>query len=116
MAWVYRQVAGIDTSPTAPAFQEIVIHPRPDGSMNHAHGEYESVYGMIMTDWTYQVGGPFSLKVKIPANTTAKVFLPQIADTQITQNGKKIVGQPESGMPMVRIGSGSYEFLVTKTK
>lgn len=112
MAWVYRQVAGIDTTLGAPAFRELVIHPRLDASMDHAHGEYDSIYGNIMTDWTGKPAGPFSLKVKIPANTTAKVFLPVIPNTQITQNGKKISPQQESGIPMVQIGSGSYEFQV----
>jgi hypothetical protein len=50
--------------------------------------------------------------VDIPANTTAKVFLPMIANTQITQDGKKISPTQESGVPMVQIGSGSYEFQV----
>jgi len=110
MAWVYRQVAGIDTVLGAPAFREIVIRPRLDASMDHAHGEYESVYGPIMTDWSGKPTGPFSLKVSIPANTTAKVFLPAISNTQITQNGKSISPQQESGVPMVQIGSGTYEF------
>jgi hypothetical protein len=65
-----------------------------------------------MTDWSGKPAGPFLLKVSIPANTTAKVFLPVIPNTQITQNGKNITPQQESGVPMVQIGSGSYEFQV----
>ena len=112
MAWVYRQVAGIDTTLGASAFRELVIRPRLDASMNHAHGEYDSIYGAIMTDWTGKPTGPFTLKVKIPANTTAKVFLPVIPNAQITQDGKKISPQEDSGTPMVKIGSGTYEFAV----
>jgi alpha-L-rhamnosidase len=112
MAWVYRQVAGIDTAPNAPAFREIMIRPRLDARIDHAHGEYESVYGTIMTDWSGKPTGPFLLKVSIPANTTAKVFLPVIPNTQITQNGKSIFPQQESGIPMVQIGSGLYEFQI----
>jgi len=110
VAWVYRQVAGIDTTTGNPAFHQLVIRPRLDSSIDHAHGEYDSVYGTITTDWTGKPSGPFSLKVSIPANTIAKVFLPVIANTQITQDGKKISPPQESGAPMVQIGSGSYEF------
>ncbi|HSS97353.1 MAG TPA: family 78 glycoside hydrolase catalytic domain [Terriglobales bacterium] len=110
VAWVYRQVAGIDIATENPAFHELVIHPRLDVSIDHAHGEYDSVYGTITTDWSGKQSGPFSLKVSIPANTTAKVFLPVIANTQVTQNGRKVSPQQESGVPMVQIGSGTYEF------
>lgn len=110
VAWVYRQVAGIDTTTGNPAFHELVIRPRLDSRIDHAHGEYDSVYGTVTTDWSGKPSGPFLLKVIIPANTTAKVFLPVIANTQITQNGKRIIASHESGVPMVQIGSGSYEF------
>ena len=112
VAWVYRQVAGIDTATGDPAFHELIIRPRLDSSVDHAHGEYDSIYGTVTTDWNGKPSGPFSLKVTIPANTSAKVFLPVIANTQITQNGKKISPSQESGAPMVQIGSGSYEFQV----
>lgn len=91
VAWVYRCVAGIDTVPSGPGFHEIVIHPRPDSRMTSARGEYDSVYGKIVTEWNGTPAGPFTLKVTIPANTSAKVIL---AD----------------GACVVRIGSGTYSF------
>ena len=112
VAWVYRDVAGINTTLTGPGFREIVIRPRLDSAMDHAHGEYDSVYGKIVTDWNGIPSGPFSLKVTVPANTSAKVYLPAIPNTQITQDGQPVAAQQESGSPVLRIGSGTYEFQV----
>lgn len=111
LAWVYRSVAGIDTVPGS-GFHEIVIHPRLDQRITQARGEYDSVYGKITTDWNGTPAGPFSLRITIPANTTAEVFLPQIPNRQITESGKPIKGRTEADSLIVHVGSGSYVFEV----
>ena len=112
IAWVYRYAAGIDTTVSSPGFKEIVIHPHLDGRMTSARAEYESVYGKVVTDWTGTPAGPFSLSVTVPANTTAKVVLPAIAGAHVTEDGKAIDAQTESGSYVVQVGSGSYHFEV----
>ncbi len=112
MAWVYRYVAGIDTSPEYPGFQQIMIHPLPSAQLTAARGEYDSVYGKVITEWTGTPDGPFLLKVTIPANTTAKVYLPDIPNTKITEGGKPVESTPADGAHLVDIGSGSYRFEV----
>jgi alpha-L-rhamnosidase len=112
VAWVYRAVAGIDTGPSGVGFHEILIHPRPDDRITEASGDYESAYGKISTAWKATPGGPFSLQVTIPANTTAKVVLPARANGRVTENGKKVHAENESGNYIVDIGSGSYNFQV----
>ena len=112
IAWVYRYAAGIDTTLTAPGFKEIVIHPHLDSRMPSARAEYESVYGRIVSDWKGTPGGPFSLRVTIPANTTATVFLPAIAGAQVTEGGKPVETRSEDGASVVHVGSGTYRFEV----
>jgi alpha-L-rhamnosidase len=117
VAWVYRYVAGIDTSVEGPGFRRIVIHPRIDARMTRASGAYNSVYGRITTQWTAPAGGPFMLKVQIPANTTADVYLPAPGPDKeirgkVTQNGKTITPHREKDGYRVEIGSGSYAFEV----
>lgn len=112
IAWVYRYAAGIDTLPSSPAFEEIVIHPHLDARMTSARAEYDSVQGKIVSDWKGSPEGPFSLKVKIPANTSAKVFLPAIAGAHLTEGGNPVETQQESGSYVIHIGSGSYNFEV----
>ena len=109
MAWVYRYAAGIDTAVDAPGFQQIILHPRTDQRMTHARGEYDSVYGKIVSDWT-TAGGTLSLKVTIPANTTAKVYLPAGDHSVVTENGKQITATKEGDSFVIQTGSGSYDF------
>jgi alpha-L-rhamnosidase len=90
--WLYRYVAGIDTAQDAPGFRAIVIHPLPDARLARVHGEYDSAYGKIISDWRRAPDGQFTLKVTIPANTSATVYLP--------------------GGSKNSIGSGTYEFHV----
>lgn len=110
IAWVYRYAAGIDTTTAAPGFKEIVVHPLLDASMTSVRAEYDSIYGKIVSDWKGTPTGPFSLKVTIPANTSAKVFLPAIIGARLTQDGRPVDVQPEHGSYVVRVGSGSYQF------
>lgn len=112
IAWVYRYVIGIDTSLEGPGFHQIVIHPRLDSRMTRAKGEYESVYGKIASDWSGTPGGPFSLKATIPANTTAKVFLPAGENAKVMENGSPVDAQRESDSFVVQVGSGTYDFSV----
>jgi alpha-L-rhamnosidase len=112
IAWVYRYSAGIDTLPSVPGFKEIVIHPHLDARMSSARGEYDSIYGKIVSNWKGSPAGPFSLQVTIPANTSAKVFLPVIAGAHITEGGNPVEAREDSGSYVVSVGAGSYNFEV----
>jgi alpha-L-rhamnosidase len=110
VAWVYQTVLGIDTTLSGAGFHEITIHPRPDTRVRSARGQYESVYGRITAEWQGTPTGPFTLKVTIPPNTTARVVLPEIPNARVTRDGKAVKATSEAGERFFRIGSGSYEF------
>jgi alpha-L-rhamnosidase len=112
IAWVYRYVAGIDTSTSSPAFKKIVIRPHLDSRVTSARGEYDSIYGRIVTDWKSGPDARFSLKVIIPANTTADVYLPASGHAQVTESGKTMESRRDGDTLLVSIGSGSYNFEV----
>lgn len=112
MAWVYRSVAGIDTTAGGAGYRQIVVHPMLDERMTHARGEYDSVYGTIVSDWQSKPGTSFSLKLTIPANTHAKVYLPAIPNSRVTENDEPIQARNESGSYVVDLGSGSYHLEV----
>jgi alpha-L-rhamnosidase len=117
IAWVYRYAAGIDTFPDAPGFKHIVIHPHLDTShldtsMTSARTEYDSIYGRIVSDWNAPSSQAFSLKVTIPANTSATVFLPVIPGAKLTVDGSSPEARQENGTYVVQIGSGVYDFEV----
>jgi alpha-L-rhamnosidase len=112
MAWVYRYVAGVDTTQEAPGFKEIVIRPHLDPRITSAREEYDSIYGKIISDWQGGRVGPFRLNVTIPANTTAAVFLPAIQGAHITEGENLTAAHQQGDSYVVRIGSGSYSFEV----
>ena len=110
VGWIYRAVAGIDASSEAPGFKEIIIHPRLDARVTHVRGEFDSVYGKIVSDWTGTAKGPFTLKATIPPNTTARVYLPAIPNARLTESGKPAQAEREGDEYVVKTGSGSYIF------
>ncbi len=112
IAWVYRYMAGIDTTLGSPGFKKIVIRPHLDPRVTFAKGEYDSIYGKIVTDWKGTAEGPFKIRVTIPANTTADVFLPAATRAQVTEGGKKVETRREGESLVVSVGSGSYDFAV----
>jgi alpha-L-rhamnosidase len=112
MAWVYRSVAGIDTSVDGPGYKQIVVHPMLDSRITHARGEYDSVYGRIVSDWDSKPGVSFAINLTIPANTQAKVYLPAIPNAKVVQNNEPVPIRRESESYVVQIGSGSYHLEV----
>lgn len=112
MAWVYRSVAGIDTSVQGAGYREIVVHPMLDPSVTRARGEYDSVYGRIVSDWEAKPGEAFSLNLTIPANTHAKVYLPAIPNAKVIEDNHPVDALPEAGSLTVQLGSGSYHLEV----
>ena len=112
LAWVYRSVAGIDTSTGGTGYREIVVHPYLDASLTSARGEYDSAYGHIVSSWKGTPAGPFSLDLTIPANSSARVFLPVIPNKRVILDGKPVQAQRESDGDLVLLGSGTYQLEV----
>jgi alpha-L-rhamnosidase len=101
--WLYNVVAGINAA--APGYKKIVIKPIPGGGLTYAKAEYNSVYGKIVSDWKIE-SGKLKLKVVIPANTTATVYVPA---TNVSAKDLKSTGTAENSA-VFEIGGGSYEF------
>lgn len=111
LAWVYRYLVGIDSASDGPGFRHMFIHPHPNAAMSQASGTYDSVYGKISVDWK-EAPNSFSLKVSIPPNTTATIYLPEFANTRAWQDGAPISARREDGTYVVQTGSGDYSFEV----
>ena len=89
--WMYREAAGIDADPSAPGFEKIVIHPHPDARLGHARAEYDSIRGKIVSEWSLDAAGKLSMNVVIPANTTAKVILPDGVTKEVGPGAHRIL-------------------------
>ncbi len=115
--WFYKDLAGIDCDPEGPGFKKIIIRPQPVGDLIWVKASYDSIHGRIVSQWE-RGKNRFSLRVSIPANTTATVYLPASADPQITEGGEKLGTKPEirllrmePGRAVLAVGSGDYDFV-----
>jgi hypothetical protein len=114
--WFYHDLAGIGTDPAGPGFKKIIIRPQPVGDLTWVKASYDSIRGRIASEWKW-ANGIFYLKVIIPANTTATVFVPAKPATEVTESG--VPAGNSQGVTFLRqeddrmvyaIGSGRYEF------
>lgn len=114
--WFYKDLAGIDSDPAGPGFKRIIIRPNPVGDLKFVRASYNSIRGKIVSDWTRD-GQRFTLKIRIPANTTATVFLPAKPGAEIRENGKPAAQSScvkflrrEGDRAVFAIESGEYQF------
>ena len=115
-AWFYKALAGINPDPAAPGFKHVIVRPTVAGDLTWARAEYDSVHGKIVSDWKV-VKGEFRLRLTIPANATAMVFLPASDCESITESGRKLDRsegvrflRTEDGCAVLAVGSGTYRF------
>lgn len=114
--WMYTDVGGIDLDPAQPGYKHILMHPRPGGAMTYAKTSYESIHGMINSDWKLE-SGKFTYKITVPANTTATVWIPTKDAVSIRESGNTIektngvvLLRMEDGCAVYEVGSGTYQF------
>ena len=121
--WMYRHIAGIQTTEDAPGFAHPIIAPKPDvrreedipdgqDRITFAKTSYASVRGEIKTEWDTRDG--FRLYVKVLVKST--LILPILTDASvITVNGKPQTITRERGTEFdvmtIEIDAGEYEYL-----
>ena len=111
--WLYTVVGGLQK--TEPGYKTFTIHPEPGGNMSHARVIFKSMCGKIESSWNLN-SKTFDLKVRIPANTQAKIVLPNAQLNDVKINGEALTGN--AGMHPVqtgknvelKLGSGNYDF------
>jgi alpha-L-rhamnosidase len=116
--WMYRTILGINPHEAIPGYKHIVLKPVPGGGLDWAKGSYHSIRGPIVSEWRLDGSKNLTLKVAIPANTTATLHLPASDASAVTEGGKpaaeaegvKFV-KMDAGAGVYELGSGSYEFV-----
>ena len=114
--WMYRVAAGLDTDDSIPGYKKIKIQPHIGGNFTAVAADYRSDYGLISSHWKTD-GNRLVLDVEIPANTTAKIYIPSSGADAITENNKPVASQKEIKIigkqgeyVVVETGSGKYSF------
>ncbi len=119
--WMYRVMVGLDTDKDAVGYRKIRIQPHVGGTFTHASATYETQYGKLSSGWKIQEG-KLILHALVPANTTATIYIPAAAATDVLENGLplssvkeiQVVGK-EKEYVVLKLGSGKYEFSTAYT-
>jgi alpha-L-rhamnosidase len=121
--WMFTRLAGIDSE--GAGYKHILIHPLPPASGSDADqkpidwvkAHYDSIRGRIESDWKWN-NGKFELKITIPANTTATVYLPKTNADAATESGHPLakatgvkVLRTEGNRLVLAVESGEYHFV-----
>lgn len=70
--WLFETMCGIHVA----GENEFVVSPKPGGNFTYAKAEYNSIYGKVVSGWKKLEDDRYEFEITIPANTTAKVALP----------------------------------------
>lgn len=114
--WFYGQLAGVRSADDAPGFRKIIIAPQPVGDLTWAEAKYDSICGPVGVRWERN-GQKLTLKVAIPANTTAEVYVP--TKTSGTVREGTAAASASAGVKFLRrdadrdvfaVESGTYAF------
>jgi len=116
--WMYQAVLGIRPDPAGPGFRRFILAPQPDAAtgLTWARGSYQSVHGMIESEWRYS-DGQFTLRAVVPANTSATIYVPAEAAEAVTESGRPATHSAgvrflrmERDAAVYEVGSGTYVF------
>lgn len=112
--WMYRTISGIRKDDIA--YKKIIIKPEPDESLSWASSTFHSMYGKISSSWKKQ-DGSMELKVSIPANTQAEIYIKAYSPEAVKESGRPLseskglsVKGRDAGFVIINAGSGNYTF------
>ncbi len=125
--WLFAGVGGIRPDPEYPGFKHFFIQPamapptrRFGQPVTWARTSYHSIRGHISTDWVVD-GVKLTLRVTVPANTTATLIMPALLSEKVLESGRPLetvdgveVLNREADRIILGVGSGAYEFTSTR--
>lgn len=115
LEWMFSTLAGIDTDGSA--FKRIIVKPDPDGyEIDRVSATYDSIQGKISSAWERKADR-FALKIEIPANSSAIVYIPCQEATSVVESGVPASTAPgvtylrmEDNRAVYEVQSGTYAF------
>jgi alpha-L-rhamnosidase len=115
--WFFKSAVGIRPGAESVGFDRIIIRPELVGELTWASGTYKSIRGGIVSDWRLE-GDTLRLRIAIPPNTTATVYVPAADEKNVTEGGRPAAGaegveflRMEQGRAVYAVGSGDYSFV-----
>ena len=118
MEWLFSGLGGVRQAEGSVAYNTVLIDPQPVGDVRFATTTYNTPYGQVLCSWE-QKEGFYLLKVEVPANSEAVIYLPTTNVNNVTEYGLPLsdaaavsVKGETNGKLSVKTGSGSFLFQV----
>lgn len=125
--WMYSYMGGIQTDDATPGFKHFILQPTPDTRATLPQGQeritsvdakFNSYYGDIKSAWMVRTDGNLIYNATVPANTTATLYLPLVATTDVVYEGTVLADvaegvifvKRENGKAVYEMKSGAYSF------
>jgi alpha-L-rhamnosidase len=86
-SWFYKVLAGINVDENAPGFENIIIKPYIAPNMHRLKASVKTVRGIVSSEWELYEN-MFKLKIKIPVNSTGKVYVLAKHSAKVKENEK----------------------------
>jgi hypothetical protein len=113
--WFYAGLAGVEAD-----FEHISIKPQAVGDLTWVKAWHDTVRGRVESNWKKDEAG-FELTLRIPANTSATVYLPAPSAKHVTESGRPILQaegvrflRQEDSSLVLEVDSGQYAFYVPR--
>jgi len=127
-SYFYKYLAGI--FPTKPGYEEFTVKPHIKNDLTNVSATVQTVRGKVAVIWSKPAAKQFTLQVTVPVNARATVYVPtngkapakailSESGTPIWERGVAAKNRPdidvqrtEGDCIVLRIGSGSYSFVL----
>lgn len=119
--WMYRNMCGINPVEEAPGFRKILLKPEIYGKLEFAKASLKSSMGMVESGWIREKDGTLTVKVVIPFNAEATLYLSdaELSSVRELKNGidiKSLKAVQEGTKVKLELASGSYSFSYAPTR
>ncbi|MEU8821558.1 family 78 glycoside hydrolase catalytic domain [Actinoplanes sp. NPDC048796] len=111
-SWLVHDLAGIDQQPGSTGYRKLRIHPATGGGIDAipcVTGSYTTPQGPASTS-VVRTGGKLTMKVTIPANTTAEIWVPRAAGERVKAPRRAAFVRDDGGYAVYAAGAGTFEF------
>jgi alpha-L-rhamnosidase len=105
--FLYRQVGGLSAG--SPGYRSLIVAPKPGGGLSSARSALQTPYGQAISDWTSS-GGLFTLRVTVPAGSSATVRVPAASASAVTAPAQAVPFGYSGGAASYYLPAGSYTF------
>jgi alpha-L-rhamnosidase len=119
-AYFYESLGGIKPIYAAPGFKEFTVNPQFSNNITSSSVTVPTPYGSIQNSWNID-NSNFSMNLKVPFNTKAKLVLSSKELKSLKINGKKWrkfqkQNQTKINEKYLLLGSGNYLIEYQKTE